>query len=553
MQRVVHGVGLRPPGRLISSVVVFTALLLVAFNHASYGGGRIRPPSRLQRVGAPPVPSTLEPLEPPEGIDLLRATREILASSSCGKTATAQGVGCGASSAAAVSEILAADRWDDALHNPCLPGTDGPCVPYFYVLGAFHSGARDLFDRLKGHEDIFIPAARGTCVPGKRCTGDAEAYPYYFTETHPWDRMLWRGCDYGRCPRRRGVGAEPLRRSELPELDGQVGKRRVFGEASGGMLTFTWSLTHSLLHLAWDKNLSSCRLPKAACFGPAVEAQRAWEASIGGGTHRRFGVPWLMRGLHGTDKVRLLAILREPAARMHSAYWFWPQYRRRYGHDARGFVKYVDDVVPAFKACLAAQQQQQQQQQQRRRRRRQRQRQQCDARCRRFALEECAFNFESLNFENEGVYYHADQLLKSLYAAYVPTWLRAFGSRRLLVLRAEDYWRDPAAGLARAWRFLGLSQPPPAEAARLAAAPRQLIHGSDATFWGDKAVTNSLVAADVARAAGRGPNATTRQRYPMHPEAWRTLRGFFAEHNADLARQLGDERFRWDDIEPPAR
>ena len=25
-----------------------------------------------------------------------------------------------------------------------------------------------------------------------------------------WERMLWRGCDYGRCPRRRGVGAEPL-------------------------------------------------------------------------------------------------------------------------------------------------------------------------------------------------------------------------------------------------------------------------------------------------------------------------------------------------------
>ena len=77
--------------------------------------------------------------------------------------------------------------------------------------------------------------------------------------------------------------------------------------------------------------------------------------------------------------------------------------------------------------------------------------------------------------------------------------------------------------------------------------------GSDATFWGDKNVKNSLVAADAARASGRGPNATTRQRYAMHPEAWRMLRGFFAEHNADLAKQLGDERFRWDDIEPPAR
>ena len=75
-----------------------------------------------------------------------------------------------------------------AERNPCLPGAEGPCVPYFYMLGAFHSGVRDLFDRLKGHEDVFVPSARGTCAPGKRCTGDAEAYPYYFTETHPWDR-----------------------------------------------------------------------------------------------------------------------------------------------------------------------------------------------------------------------------------------------------------------------------------------------------------------------------------------------------------------------------
>ena len=131
-----------------------------------------------------------------------------------------------------------------------------------------------------------------------------------------------------------------------------------------------------------------------------------------------------MRGLHGTDKVRLLAILREPAARMHSAYWFWPQYRRRYGHDARGFVKYVDDVVPAFKACLAAQQQ-------------------CSssssssssggggggsgssATHAAASRSRSAPSTSRAQLENEGGH-HADQLLKSLYAAYVPTWLRVW-------------------------------------------------------------------------------------------------------------------------------
>ena len=36
-------------------------------------------------------------------------------------------------------------------------------------------------------------------------------------------------------------------------------------------------------------------------------------------------------------------------------------------------------------------------------------------------LEKCAVDFESLSSENEGVYYHADQLLKSLYVAEART------------------------------------------------------------------------------------------------------------------------------------
>ena len=95
---------------------------------------------------------------------------------------------------------------------------------------------------------------------------------------------------------------------------------RVFGEASGGALTFTWSSAHSMLHHAWDANQSHCRLPhprryqlliEPTSFGPYVtilltslapmsslsgrpcfplasEAQREWEASVGGGSQRRF-------------------------------------------------------------------------------------------------------------------------------------------------------------------------------------------------------------------------------------------------------------------------
>ena len=79
------------------------------------------------------------------------------------------------------------------------------------------------------------------------------------------------------------------------------------------------------------------------------------------------------------------------------------------------------------------------------------------SRCRRYVafLEDCIFSASpdmspcilplSFSQTNEGVYYHADALLKSLYAAYVPEWRRAFGSKHFLVLRAEDYWADRGA------------------------------------------------------------------------------------------------------------
>ena len=37
----------------------------------------------------------------------------------------------------------------------------------------------------------------------------------------------------------------------------------------------------------------------------------------------------------------MLAVLREPSRRLHSAYYFWPQYRRRYGVGGAGFVAYI--------------------------------------------------------------------------------------------------------------------------------------------------------------------------------------------------------------------
>ena len=45
-------------------------------------------------------------------------------------------------------------------------------------------------------------------------------------------------------------------------------------------------------------------------------------------------VPWLMRAVHGRSAIRMLAIVREPSHRLHSAYYFWPQYRRHVSESA---------------------------------------------------------------------------------------------------------------------------------------------------------------------------------------------------------------------------
>ena len=221
-------------------------------------------------VAQPPSPVGIAPrtrslstttrptLEPPQGIDLARAARAMLTRGCTGGRASVDGVACRADGIEEILSAPEATRFDERYRNPCTK--QGWCVPYFYILGSFHGGCRDLYDRLvdAAPHALFLPRARRD-----------GAWPYFFSETHMWERMLWRGCDFGACPRRRGVGAEPLHlQTELPELvsdpdaiDGsgrkkhrRIGPDGVFGEVAGGALTFTWSSAHSVLHFAYARH-----------------------------------------------------------------------------------------------------------------------------------------------------------------------------------------------------------------------------------------------------------------------------------------------------------
>ena len=194
---------------------------------------------------------------PPSGLELRRAAAVVLPE------------------AFKVLPVGPGPRFDSDRVNPCFkPRAPAHgrrlCIPYFYILGQFHSGAFDLYERISHHPSVAHrpPAA-------SRFNG----------EVHAWEKMMWRGCDYGSCPRHRGAGAEPIPLPAALASD----RGAVFGEVMGSGLSFTWGSTHSLMHSTYTANMTACwqagfRGPRQqVCYGRAMAAQSEWERSIGAG------------------------------------------------------------------------------------------------------------------------------------------------------------------------------------------------------------------------------------------------------------------------------
>ena len=54
------------------------------------------------------------------------------------------------------------------------------------------------------------------------------------------------------------------------------------------------------------------------------------------------------------------------------------------------------------------------------------------------ARTECALHFEALGPDREKVFYHCDQLIKTMYGTFARGWVEAFGAANVLFLRTED-------------------------------------------------------------------------------------------------------------------
>lgn len=145
---------------------------------------KVRPSEMQPRAVMRSAPKFEEAEAPPPGIDLERAAAAALTRgcwAGMPRHGDANGVACRKAGLDKLLSLPVAERFVTTRRNPCTAAKPSRCIPFFYVLGAFHSGVRDLFGRLQRHPLVFTPKARHD-----------GSYPFYFSETHPWERMLWR-------------------------------------------------------------------------------------------------------------------------------------------------------------------------------------------------------------------------------------------------------------------------------------------------------------------------------------------------------------------------
>jgi hypothetical protein len=167
-------------------------------------------------------------------------------------------------------------------------------------------------------------------------------------------------------------------------------------------------------------------------------------------------VPHLMRHAYGDKSVKIIALVRSPLARLRAAFAHYAHYAKEFGEGEDGFVKFVDFFIDKFERCETEEKE----------KRTKKETLPDDAIGHTHAFTPrttCAFHFEALGPDFEKVFYHCDQLIKTMYGTFANGWVDAFGAANVLFLRTEDAFSESAVvrkrALNRAIRFLGLRVP----------------------------------------------------------------------------------------------
>jgi len=170
------------------------------------------------------------------------------------------------------------------------------------------------------------------------------------------------------------------------------------------------------------------------CRPRALEAH---DRAMGtGGAGQEATPPFVMKALYGSH-VRVVSALRHPLDRLETSFWLHGHYPRKYGQSPAGLHAYLSEQFGAFSTCEAQ-----------------------------HGTRRCAYLFELLGQRESDVFFHCDQIIRSLYHPFLQDWHAALGETGLLVMRTEDLLDHPDTSRARLATFLGL---PPTSVAGLTA------------------------------------------------------------------------------------
>ena len=319
-------------------------------------------------------------------------------------------------------------RFEAKFSSPCWRnGSALRCLPRLFLAGAMQCGVPDLWERLRAH--ALLGALR------------------YDAQAHWWTNH----------PRSRAGYFEryvSLYSGERTAAALEAEPRSVLADASPASLTYMMAEELRLHYLyldAFDNCYRRCRnqkLPEAVaakCADRAYGMEHCYPEAEAAAVPLDFNVPsFVATVLEGARPV-VVALLREPAARLWISFWFYGQFPAKYGATNVGFGYYFGNQSAAFASCAAA-----------------------------HGTRRCALRFEAHGPEQAAVYYHCDQLIKGMYHVFMPKWTNEF--RDLLPLRAEQYWAQPKRVLGAALAFIGVAEPDADGWRRMLEVKRQL-HG----------------------------------------------------------------------------
>jgi N-acetylgalactosamine 4-sulfate 6-O-sulfotransferase len=397
--------------------------------------------------------------------------------------------------------------------SPCWSAGDRTlqCMPFFYVLGHWQSGGQDLIGRLVKHPNVI----------GTR-------HFHFWNEPRP-PREYSQGY---------GFATETIRKSE------EVAKDLIFGDDSPGTFANSWSES-TRLHLSFAEDVQQCwtkcqeksnetpegktQTERRRCIDGDLEDQNAEPIGCGRQAMKNdppselgghgMSVPHLMRyaydirdsnGENTASRLKFILVLREPAERLHDAFWHYDHYQKYFGASEDGFDKFATEMMGHFKLCESE-----------------------------HSTKGCARRFETYHPKFEAVFFHADQLIKNMYSVWLERWFQVFDKEQFLFLRSEDVFGLPNPVSATPWDYennekkkkRGMS-----EALRKISKHLNIGEITDAML--EQMI--EMPETDDARVLQKGKIS------PMRKETRELLNEFYQPFLEELADNIGDEAFLWD-------